>query len=145
MKGVQKASDSDQPSELPVTWLTLPRKGQLAILSMSRFVDFFQIASLQTYVFYQLISFDRSLSTATIALQAGILQGSFTAAQCFTAVLWGRVADNPHWGGRKRVLLASLLGTSLSCIGLAFSTSFGLAVTWRTVGGALNGGNVGVV
>jgi MFS family permease len=128
-----------------VTWRQLPHKSQLAILAMSRFVDFFQTASLQAYMFFQLVSFNSSLSTATIAWQAGILQGSFTMAQCLTAVLWGRMADNPRWGGRKRVLLASLLGTSISCIGVAFSTTFLQSVAWRTIGGALNGGNVGVV
>lgn len=37
-----------------VTWMSLPHKGQLAILFMCRFVDFLQVASLQAYVFYQL-------------------------------------------------------------------------------------------
>lgn len=49
----------------PVTWLSLPRKGQLFILFLCRFVDFLQVASLQAYVFYQLkfIAEQRMLAT----------------------------------------------------------------------------------
>lgn len=61
-------------------------------------------------MFYQLKSFDQSLSDAVISSQAGVLQGSFTAAQFMTAMLWGRVADS-DWSGRKTVLLVGLLGT----------------------------------
>ncbi|KAI7175497.1 hypothetical protein KC352_g24252, partial [Hortaea werneckii] len=38
----------------PPTWSNMPNKGQLAILSASRFVDFFQMAALQTYMVHQL-------------------------------------------------------------------------------------------
>lgn len=94
-------------------------------------------------MFYQLRSFDLTLPDSTISAQAGILQGSFTAAQFVTAILWGRVAD---WDkvGRKRVLLIGLSGTCLSCIGFGFSRSFMQAAVFRTLGGALNG-NVGVM
>lgn len=49
----------------PVTWLSLPHKGQLFILFLCRFVDFLQVASLQAYVFYQLkhIAEQRMLAT----------------------------------------------------------------------------------
>lgn len=127
----------------PVTWMSLPRKGQLGLLGLCRVFDFLQIASLQAYMFYQLKSFDETLSDSTVSTQAGILQGAFTAAQFATAIPWGRVADAP-WGGRKFVLLTGLIGTGISCIGVAFSTSFVQAVFWRSFGGAING-TVGII
>jgi MFS family permease len=120
------------------TWRNLPNKGQLAILALSRFVDFFQMTALQTYMVHQLQSFDPSLPQTTIAYQAGVLQGSFTAAQIITSILWGRVADHPSFG-RKTVLNIGLIGTGIGCAGVGFSKSFGQAVTWRLLSGAING------
>lgn len=129
--------------EAPATWRTIPHKLQLSILGLCRLVDFLQISSLQTYIFFQLESFDRRLQYSDIAWQAGILQGSFTATQCFTAVLWGRAAD-AYWCGRKNVLLVGLLATALSCFGIGFSVSFAQALLFRVIGGGLNG-TVGIV
>ncbi|KAJ5954146.1 hypothetical protein N7501_008425 [Penicillium viridicatum] len=126
-----------------VTWMSLPRKGQLALLGLCRVFDFLQIASLQAYMFYQLKSFDPNLSDSDVATQAGILQGAFTAAQFATAIPWGRVAD-AEWGGRKFVLLVGLIGTAVSCLGVAYSTSFAQAVFWRSFGGGING-TVGII
>ncbi|KAI1114109.1 MFS transporter [Nemania sp. NC0429] len=127
----------------PVTWMSLPRKDQLMILFLCRLVDFLQVASLQAYVFYQLKSFDDSLSDAQISSQAGILQGAFTGAQVLTAFLWGRVAD-ASWCGRKPVLYIGLFGTAISCIGYGFATSFWVAAFWRAAGGGING-TVGII
>ncbi|KAJ9144615.1 MFS general substrate transporter [Pleurostoma richardsiae] len=134
---------SPPQSSGPATWMSLPRKDQLAILFLCRFVDFLQIASLQAYVFYQLKSLDRSLSDAQVSTQAGLLQGCFTGAQVLTAILWGKAAD-ASWCGRKLVLLIGLAGTALSCVGYGFATSFFWAAFWRAVGGAING-TVGII
>ncbi|CAG8893538.1 unnamed protein product [Penicillium egyptiacum] len=131
------------PRPAIVTWMSLPRKGQLALLGLCRVFDFLQIASLQAYMFYQLKSFDQNLSDSDVATQAGILQGAFTAAQFATAIPWGRVAD-AEWGGRRFVLLVGLVGTAMSCLGVAYSTSFAQAVFWRSFGGAING-TVGII
>lgn len=122
----------------PPTWWNMPNKSQLAILALSRFVDFFQMAALQTYMVHQLKSFDPSQSDSEISRQAGILQGAFTATQIVTSILWGRAADQPGVG-RKLVLNIGLVGTGLTCIGVGFSSSFGQAVAWRMLGGAING------
>ena len=127
----------------PVRWRDLPSKGQLVILTLSRLSEPLTQTSLQSYMFYQLRSFNPSLPDSTISYQVGILQGCFTFAQFVTAVLWGRVADSPRVG-RKRVLLVGLFGTTISCLGFGFSRSFWHAMAWRTLGGALNG-NVGVM
>ena len=140
--GNNGAGDNDG-SEKPVTWRSLPKKSQLAILTFARLSEPLTQTSLQAYMFYQLTSFNPSLPDSTISTQAGILQGSFTAAQFLTAVLWGRLAD-ATWMGRKRGLLIGLLGTGISCLGFGFSRSFAAAVVFRTLGGALNS-NIGVM
>ena len=128
---------AQQPSVVP-TWANLPNKGQLAILAASRFVDFFQMAALQTYMVHQLKSFDPELSDVVISHQAGVLQGAFTAAQIITSILWGRAADQPSLG-RKTVLQIGLVGTGFGCIGVGFSKTYGQAVFWRLMSGAING------
>ncbi|PTB78943.1 MFS general substrate transporter [Trichoderma longibrachiatum ATCC 18648] len=138
---LEKAPEST--SSGPVTWMSLPRKDQLFILFLSRLVDFLQVASLQAYVFFQLKTFDESLSDAQISQQAGILQGCFTGAQVMTAILWGKAAD-AGWCGRKRVLLIGLAGTAVSCLGYGFATTFFWAAFWRAFGGAVNG-TVGII
>ncbi|KAJ8064323.1 hypothetical protein OCU04_006669 [Sclerotinia nivalis] len=134
-------SEASGPRPQAVTWMSLPRKDQLAILFFSRLVDFLQVASLQAYMFYQLKSFDSGLSDAAISSQAGILQGCFTGAQVCTAVLWGKAADT--WG-RKMVLMIGLVGTAISCMGYGFSTTFWQAALFRAFGGAING-TVGII
>lgn len=134
---------TDENEEKPVTWSSLPKKGQLAILTFARLSEPLTQTSLQAYMFYQLKSFDPSLPDSQISTQAGILQGSFTAAQFITAIWWGRLADTA-WMGRKKVLLIGLMGTCVSCIGFGFSRSFATAMVFRTLGGVLNS-NVGVM
>ncbi|KAE8366209.1 hypothetical protein BDV27DRAFT_171071 [Aspergillus caelatus] len=134
---------AESHSEKPVTWRSLPKKGQLAILTFARLSEPLAQTSLQAYLFYQLRSFDPSLPDSTISAQAGILQGSFTAAQFVTAIWWGRLADT-EWMGRKRVLIIGLLGTCISSLGFGFSRSFASAVVFRILGGILNS-NVGVM
>ncbi|KAK5072514.1 hypothetical protein LTR64_005012 [Lithohypha guttulata] len=121
----------------PPSWSSIPKKFELAIICSVRIVDFFQQAALQAFMFYQLASYSPDTSESEISFQVGVLQGVFTAAQIVTSVIWGRAADSPTWG-RKRVILASLIGQAVSCIGVAFSTSFATAVIWRTLGGAVN-------
>ncbi|KAJ4984892.1 MFS multidrug transporter [Stagonosporopsis vannaccii] len=131
-------SPSENLGEIEPTWLNMPNKRALAILALSRLVDFWQMASLQSYMIEQLRSFDVGIPAALLSYQAGVLQGSFTFAQIITSILWGRAADSPLIG-RKTVLLIGLLGTGISCIGVAFSQSFIEMVMWRVLGGAING------
>ncbi|KAK7213843.1 hypothetical protein V2G26_021021 [Clonostachys chloroleuca] len=56
---------------------------------------------------------------------------------------WGRAADHPRLG-RKRVLIIGLSGSSLSALGMGFSTSIYFVFMFRFLAGALNG-NVGVL
>lgn len=130
-------------NETPATWRSLPRKGQLAILTFARLSEPFTQTSLTAYLFYQLKSFDPTLPDSTITAQGGMIQAAFPAAQLVTAILWGRAADT-DWIGRKRVMLIGLFGTCFACLGFGFSKSFIQAMVFRVLGGALNG-NIGVM
>jgi hypothetical protein len=125
------------------TWSSLPRKGQLALLTISRLSEPLTQTSLQSYMFYQLKNFDPTLPDSTIAAQAGMMQAAFTVTQFITAIAWGRAADNERIG-RKTVLMIGLMGTMVSALGFGFSKSFVTAMIFRSLGGALNG-NVGVM
>jgi len=129
--------------EAPVTWKSLPKKDQLAVLTIARLSEPLAERSFSAYLFYQLRSFDPSLPDKTISSQGGMLTASFAAAQFVTAVWWGRAADSPRIG-RKRVILIGLVGTTISCIGVGFSNSFAQALFFRVCAGCLNG-NVGVM
>ncbi|CAK3893326.1 membrane [Lecanosticta acicola] len=130
-----------------VSWKELPRKGQLAILTLARLSEPLTQTSLQSYMFYQLKSFKTATGNApsdsTVARQAGLLAAAFTGAQFLTAIMWGRLADSEMFG-RKRVILIGLLGTAIGSLGFGFSESFAVAMLWRAAGGMLNG-NMGVM
>lgn len=134
---------SEASNDTPASWSNLPRKDQLFVLAFCRVFDFMQVASFQTICYYQLKSFDSTIPEETISWQSGIASGSFSAAQIFTAIIWGRIAD-AEWGGRKRVLLIGLWGTALGCAGLAFSRSFTAVVLFRLLAGGANG-TVGIM
>lgn len=126
-----------------VSWWSLPHKDQLLILTFARLAEPLYQNSLSSYMFFMLQSFDTTLDDAAISSQAGILTAAFTAAQCVTAVWWGRLADK-EWMGRKNIVMIGLVGSFFSSIGFGFSKSFWSAIFFRTLGGALNG-NVGVM
>ncbi|KAF2172234.1 hypothetical protein M409DRAFT_62990 [Zasmidium cellare ATCC 36951] len=136
-----------EKDDRPVSWSSLPKKSQLAILTLARLSEPLTQTSLQSYMFYQLKSFKNpdgsTPSDSTVASQAGLLAAAFTGAQFTTAIMWGRLAD---WEGlgRKRVILIGLLGTTVGSLGFGFSESFAVAIFWRFLGGMLNG-NMGVM
>lgn len=129
------------PKKEKVKWKDLPHKDQLIILVLARLAEPLVQTSLQAYMFYQLKSFNTTLSDATVASQAGILQASFSAAQTLTGVFWGRIADTY---GRKTVLLLGSLGTIVSCLGFGLSRNFIFALMFRALGGLVNG-NIAVM
>ncbi|CAD6439531.1 e7f4f5d5-c807-4f6f-947c-2df76a2855a4 [Sclerotinia trifoliorum] len=130
-------------NEKPASWPSLPRKDQLFILALARMAEPIVQSSINSYMFFMLRFFDPSLSDSAISSQAGYLAGGFTAAQCITAMIWGRVADKASVG-RKNVLIIGLLGTLTSTIGIGFCRSFAPALFFRCLGGALNG-NVSIM
>lgn len=133
----------DRKNDQPVTWLSLPIKGQLAIILLARLSEPISERSLTAYAFYQLCWFDPALPAADIAYQMGILTPVFAAAQCVTGVVWGRVAD-ALWVGRKGALMVGLGGGCIAAVGVGFSRSFAAMLFFRALCGILNG-NVGVM
>lgn len=132
------------PTESPViSWASIPRKGQLAVIVLARLAEPLSERSLTSYLFYQLRWFNPDLDPSEIPKQAGYLTAVFAAAQCLTSMWWGHAADNPRLG-RKRVLVIGLTGTAMSALGMAFSTSLTAAFFFRFCAGALNG-NIGVL
>ena len=140
---IEEESQKFPPRRKTATWRELPKKGQLALLVIARLSEPLSQTSLQSYMFYQLKSFDPSLSDATVSAQAGWMAAAFTALQFCTAFMWGRAADSERLG-RKTVVLIGLLGTMIASLGFGFASTFATAIIFRCVGGALNG-NVGVM
>lgn len=134
---------SPPPKPRPVSWASLPRKGQLAVIVFARLAEPLSERSLSSYLFYQLRWFNPSLDASEIAKQAGYLTAVFAAAQCLTSMWWGHAADHPRLG-RKRVLVIGLVGSTISALGMGFSTSLTMAFFFRFLAGSLNG-NVGVL
>lgn len=143
VSSVSANSAANKTKDVPVTWTSLPKKGQLAVLTIARLSEPLSERSLAAYMFFQLKWFDPSVPDSTITSQGGLLTAAFAAAQFFTAVWWGRAADTP-WIGRKKVLLVGLTGTAIASIGVGFSKSFYQAIFFRALAGALNG-NIGVM
>ncbi|KIL92325.1 hypothetical protein FAVG1_04734 [Fusarium avenaceum] len=145
---LQEQEDRSGPIEAstnprPISWRSLPNKGQLAVILLARLAEPLSERSLASYLFYQLRWFDPDLEPSEIPKQVGYITAVFAAAQCLTSMWWGRAADNPRLG-RKRVLLIGLGGSALSALGMGFSTSLSAAFFFRFCAGALNG-NIGVL
>ena len=135
---------SAQPKKPVISsWAALPNKTQIIVLSLVRFAEILYQSSTRTYLFYQLKWFDPSLPESVLSSQSGIIQGSSTFVQIFSAIIVGRLADRPSIG-RKPMLVLGLLGYAISSVGLAFSKSFTSALLFQAAGGVLDG-NAGLV
>lgn len=66
------------------------------------------------------------------ALTLGLLFSAFAAAQFLFAPIWGRLSDR-H--GRRPILLATIAGTGLAMLGLAFATSLAWIFVARLLAG----------
>lgn len=141
----QSTTQSSDETKIPpsVSWVSMPSKGQLAVIMLVRLAEPISERSLTAYLFYQLQWFDKSLDASSIAKQAGHLTAAFAASQCATSLWWGRAADSPVLG-RKGVLVIGLLGSAISALGMGFSTTYRSAMLFRMLAGALNG-NVAVL
>ncbi|TDZ16052.1 putative membrane protein [Colletotrichum orbiculare MAFF 240422] len=121
-----------------VTWRSLPRKDQLAILCFLRFAEPVVSISLLTYLFYQLQSLDPTLDSGAVVRQVAYMQTSFMLSQCFSSMFLGKIADSPR-GGRKPVLLLGVAGSFIGCVSFGFITNFKQALALRILEGLVNG------
>jgi MFS family permease len=129
--------------EEDATWMSLPKKKQLAILLYARITESLSQTSFTSYMYYQLAWFDSSLSDKEIALQAGLLNTAFAIGACTTAVYWGRLSRSPNFG-RRLVIQCALVIAAIGCLGMAFATSFVHIFVAQLLGGIASG-NVGVI
>lgn len=113
------------------SWATLPQEQQLALLVLAHFVETFAAGSLQSYVVFQLQSFqlaDGSFpGTATVALQLSVLRAIEAASELVASMLWGVLADHPRVG-RKCLVVLGLLMSGMASICMGFTRSFAGAV-----------------
>ncbi|KAH7160967.1 hypothetical protein EDB81DRAFT_879304 [Dactylonectria macrodidyma] len=79
-------SDTETSKPEPVSWASIQRKGQLAIMVFARLAEPLSERSLTSYLFYQLKWFDPDLNDSQIAKQAGYLKATFALAQCITSI-----------------------------------------------------------
>ncbi|KAK1978223.1 major facilitator superfamily transporter [Colletotrichum cereale] len=124
--------------EPKVTWASLPRKDQLVILFLVRFCEPIVKVSITSYVYFQLQSLDPSLPSAAIVQQTTLLQAAYIVAQCLASIFLGSVADSPR-GGRKAVVVLSLLGSFIACSLFGFVANFKQALVLRFIEGLTNG------
>lgn len=137
------ATQPESKESQPPSWSELPKKDQLAILTLVRLAEPISQTSMHAYMFTMIRSFDESLSDGDVATKAGLLAASFEAAQAVTGVMWGNLADKACIG-RKKILLIGISGSFASIVGFGFSKTFYWALICRCIGGAMNG-NVSVM
>lgn len=137
------ATEPESKEPTPPSWSELPKKDQLAILTLVRLAEPITQTSMHAYMFAMIRWFDETLSDGDVAAKAGLLAASFEAAQAVTGVMWGNFADKACVG-RKKILLIGISESFASIVGFGFSKTFYWALFYRCVGGAMNG-NVSVM
>jgi MFS family permease len=75
-----------------------------------------------------------------VGFNVGVLASSFSFAQFLSSFLFGRLSDR---FGRRMILLWGLVGNIVAIIAFGMSTSLAMAITTRSLSGAING-NLGV-
>eukprot|EP01095_Lingulamoeba_sp_RSL-Kostka_P007365 TRINITY_DN233_c0_g3_i1.p1 TRINITY_DN233_c0_g3~~TRINITY_DN233_c0_g3_i1.p1 ORF type:complete len:517 (+),score=122.42 TRINITY_DN233_c0_g3_i1:87-1637(+) len=75
-----------------------------------------------------------------VGFYVGILASAFPFAQVISSLPIGLASDK---FGRKPILMIGILGASFAMLGFGLSTNFYAALTFRLIGGLLNG-NIGV-
>uniref|UniRef100_A0A0L0P4R3 Major facilitator superfamily (MFS) profile domain-containing protein n=1 Tax=Candidozyma auris TaxID=498019 RepID=A0A0L0P4R3_CANAR len=114
---------------------------QMTVICIIRFSEPIAFTSLFPYVYFMIRDFHIVDDPAKISKYTGYMGASFAFAQFLCCIHWGRLSDRI---GRKPVLLLGLLGTATSLLIFGFSTNFYMAITARTLMGALNG-NIAVL
>lgn len=114
---------------------------QILILMAARMAEPIGFTSLFPYVFFMVKHLRPEDSEASVARYAGYISGSFALSQALTGVIWGGLSDRY---GRKPIMIAGLLGSSISMLWFGLAGSFWTALIARSLGGLLNG-NVGVM
>ncbi|KAF5983629.1 permease of the major facilitator superfamily [Fusarium bulbicola] len=72
---------SPPPPKPPVSWSSLPNKGQLAVILLARLAEPLSERSLASYLFFQLQWFNPDIDPSEIPKQMGYITATFAAAQ----------------------------------------------------------------
>ena len=108
---------------------------KLVVLFITAFVDMVGFVIVLPLLPYYATEFGAN------AFLVGILISSFSVAQLAVAPLWGRASDRY---GRRPMILAGLVLSTVAYVIFAFATSFWLLLLSRVVQG-MGGGTIGVV
>ncbi|KAH8743292.1 major facilitator superfamily domain-containing protein [Diaporthe sp. PMI_573] len=125
-------------SQESVSWLDMPRKGQLGILFMLRFAEPCVRSSASTYLYFQLKNLDPSLSSGQIVSQSATVSTAYIIGQCLSSLWISKLADSPRYG-RKGVLLLGTAASVISSSLLGFTTHFYQLVLLWGLEGVFNG------
>lgn len=115
--------------------------GRLSVLSV-----ILLSTNICSWVIYPMLPFlvmhyDPSISTVEVSYRCGILGSSYYLGGFIASFFWGLAADTV---GRRRCLIAGLIGTGFFAIALGMTNSFYVALFCRFFWGIMNG-NAGVV
>ncbi|KAI9591300.1 major facilitator superfamily domain-containing protein [Syncephalis fuscata] len=125
---------------LPRESTPLPTR-QLIVICCARFGEPVSFTMLFPFVYFVNKRLHMTDDQKEIGYYVGFLASSFAVAQFFSGLPWGYLSDQI---GRRPVIMAGLLGTTICSLLFGLSTSFAWAITVRIMAGLLNG-NIGVV
>ncbi|KAF5373718.1 hypothetical protein D9758_000830 [Tetrapyrgos nigripes] len=108
----------------------------VTVLSITMLGEFLSACVSTPYMLFMVASF----GTSDVSFWTGILVATFFLTQFLTSLLWQIVADKY---GRRTVLIASLLGGSISCTSFGTSRTLVQALCFRAMQG-LFAGAIGV-
>ncbi|KAI8058396.1 major facilitator superfamily domain-containing protein [Syncephalis plumigaleata] len=134
------ATSSSNSGTRPVT--PLPRRS-LLIICCARVGEPVSFTMLFPFVYFvsMIRDFHMTDNQKEIGYYVGLLASSFAVAQCVSGLPWGYLSDRI---GRRPVIMAGLLGTTVCSLLFGLSTSFAWAMSVRIMAGLLNG-NIGVI
>ncbi|KAJ3362773.1 hypothetical protein GGF32_005576 [Allomyces javanicus] len=105
-------------------------------LSLCMWTNAFLYLSILPFMVWMLESFHVTDDPNQLGTYSGWLTASMMIGGTISSYPWGLISDKY---GRKPVLILGLLSTSVFVVLFGFSTSFPLAILWRTVSGLCNG------
>lgn len=114
---------------------------QMTVVLIVRFSEPISFTSLFPYLYFMIRDFHITDNPAEISRYSGYLALSFAFAQFLCSIHWGRLLDRV---GRKVVLQTGLAGSAFALLVFGFAKNYYVALSARTLAGALNG-NIAVL
>lgn len=127
-----------QPRRRPDAVTSSSHGRATAALCLSSFTNGFLVISIFPYAGYMAMDLlpDDAVTRDDAGVYAGILSSAFFAGRLVTAYQWGHWADTY---GRVGVLQTVLIFSGVFSVLFGMSTSFSMAILWRTCLGMVNG------